>query len=121
MGAFRNKQKPEKARGGSKTADARRERRMELERRVLKSFIRVFCRNHHGAGQELCTDCADLQAYALKRLERCPYDPKPKCKKCPTHCYRPDYRMRIKEVMKYSGIYYVKRGRLDWLVRYFMI
>jgi len=29
-------------------------------------------------------------------------------------------RQRIKEVMKYSGKYYVKRGRLDWLVKYFL-
>jgi hypothetical protein len=121
MNALRGKQKTENAKGGSAGAAARRARRMELERRVLRSFIRVYCRNHHGTANELCADCADLQEYALKRLERCPYDPKPKCKKCPTHCYRPDYRRRIKEVMKFSGIYYVKRGRLDWLVRYFMI
>ena len=33
----------------------------------------------------------------------------------------PEYRAKIKEVMRFSGIYFVKRGRLDWLVRYFMM
>ena len=108
--------------GATTPADAaRRAVRIERERRVLRSFIEVYCRDHHGKAGGLCAECADLQEYALKRLEHCPYDPKPKCKKCPTHCYKPEYRQRIREVMKFSGIYFVKRGRLDWLVRYFMI
>ncbi len=87
---------------------------------ILKTFIGVYCRAHHGGGDELCGECADLQRYALKRLEKCPLDPKPKCRKCPVHCYAPDYRKRIKEVMRYSGMHFVKRGRLDWLVKYFL-
>jgi hypothetical protein len=46
-------------------------------------------------------------------------DPKPKCKDCPVHCYKSEYRRRIKEVMRFSGIYFVKRGRVDWLIKYF--
>ncbi|MBU0518176.1 nitrous oxide-stimulated promoter family protein [bacterium] len=53
--------------------------------------------------------------YAILRLKRCHYHPKPPCKQCPTHCYKPDMRQRIKEVMKFSGMYYVRRGRMDWL------
>jgi len=45
--------------------------------------------------------------------------PKPKCKDCPVHCYKIEYRRRIKEVMRFSGIYFVKRGRVDWLIKYF--
>ncbi|MFB3789218.1 MAG: nitrous oxide-stimulated promoter family protein [bacterium] len=88
---------------------------------ILNQFIQVYCRGHHGErGRDLCAECRDLLEYARTRVEKCPYEPKPKCKECPTHCYKPDYRQRMKEVMKYSGMYYVKRGRLDWLVRYFL-
>ena len=88
---------------------------------ILKKFIHVYCRGHHGRrGRELCVECLDLLNYARTRVEKCPYDPKPKCKECPTHCYKPDYRQRMKAVMRYSGMYYVKRGRIDWLIRYFL-
>lgn len=91
------------------------------ERDTLRKFIQVFCNQKHGTEkQTLCEECRDLLAYAEERLERCPLDPKPKCKNCPIHCYKAEYRQRIREVMKFSGIYFVKRGRLDWLVRYFI-
>ncbi len=91
------------------------------ETKVLQRFIAVYCRHHHESkGDSLCPDCADLQAYALGRLAKCPLDPKPKCKKCPIHCYKPEYQQKIREVMKFSGIHFVKRGRVDWLVKYFL-
>jgi hypothetical protein len=43
-------------------------------------------------------------------------DPKPMCKHCPSHCYRPSYRARIREVMKFSGRKMVLSGRLDFLL-----
>ncbi|MCX8038466.1 MAG: nitrous oxide-stimulated promoter family protein [Candidatus Sumerlaeia bacterium] len=91
------------------------------EMKIVERFVRVFCRHQHGTnGIGPCGECLDLIAYARKRLEKCPYDPKPKCKHCPTHCYRPDYRARMRAVMKFSGMHFVKRGRLDWLIRYFL-
>jgi len=93
----------------------------EKELRVLQRFVEVYCRKHHGTnGNAPCAECLNLLEYARGRLERCPYDPKPKCKDCSTHCYKPEYRQKIRDVMRFSGIYFVKRGRLDWLVRYFM-
>ncbi|HPM75723.1 MAG TPA: nitrous oxide-stimulated promoter family protein [bacterium] len=90
------------------------------EERVLRRFIEVYCRAHHHPGKGmLCPECDDLLQYSLGRLEKCPYDPKPKCKDCPTHCYRPDSREQIKKVMRFSGTFFVKRGRLDWLILYF--
>lgn len=96
-------------------------RLIKRERTVLERFIEVYCRRNHGTnGTGPCNECRDFLAYAQKRLEKCPYDPKPKCKDCPTHCYRPEYRDRIRAVMRFSGIHFVKRGRLDWLLRYFL-
>lgn len=93
--------------------------RRTRDRRILTTFIQVHCRTHHGTSDDLCPECADLLAYSRERLAQCPLDPKPKCKNCPVHCYRPDYRARIKEVMRFSGIHFIKRGRLDYLFLYF--
>lgn len=87
---------------------------------VLQRFTEVYCRKHHErASGSLCDECANLLRYARRRVEACPYDPKPKCKDCPTHCYSAANRQRIREIMRFSGMYYVKRGRIDWLLRYF--
>ncbi len=101
------------------TPDLAPQKRAELK--VLRRFVEVYCQEHHHppTGERLCAECAELLAYGQARLEKCPYDPKPTCKKCPVHCYRPDMRVRIREVMKFSGLYFIKRGRLDWVFRYF--
>ena len=92
----------------------------ERERKLLRRFIEVYCQEHHSPPDEsLCDDCQDLWNYARARLEKCPMDPKPKCKDCPNHCYKIEHRQQIQEVMRFSGLYFVKRGRLDWLLRYF--
>jgi len=88
---------------------------------VVRAFIGVYCRAHHAvAPGELCGDCSALLAYASARLRHCPYDPKPACKRCPAHCYRLSERARMKAVMRFSGMHFVKRGRLDWLAKYFL-
>ena len=102
--------------------EAKRERKIEADLALARRFTEVYCRRHrHNQGTPgLCTGCQELVDYARARLERCPYDPKPKCKKCPTHCYKPALREQMKQVMRFSGMHFVKRGRLDWLLRYFL-
>jgi predicted amidophosphoribosyltransferase len=91
------------------------------DRYVLEQFIGIYCRGKHRTKPDLlCPECADLLAYAAERLERCPRQPKPSCKHCPTHCYRPAYRDRIREVMRYSGKRLLLRGRLDLIRHYFL-
>jgi len=98
--------------------ETKKARRKQQE--VLDRFISVYCMKNHGTPKgELCDSCADLAAYSRARLERCPHDPKPACKNCPTHCYKPSYRSKIREVMRFSGMHFVKRGRLDWVLKYF--
>jgi hypothetical protein len=106
--------------------------------RVLGDFISVFCREQHNTQDKapfpvkdvrlnkylgdknltLCKDCARLINHSIAKLLLCPYDPKPKCRKCETHCYAPGYRERIQEVMRFSGPYMIKHGRLDMLLHY---
>lgn len=88
---------------------------------ILRKFVGVYCRKKHGGhGPAPCEACQDLLRYARSRLEKCPFEAKPKCKDCSVHCYAAPYRTTIRQVMRFSGMHFVKRGRLDWLLRYFL-
>ena len=77
---------------------------MNLEARTVEAMIRMYCRDHHGPSAEICSHCAELLAYALQRIEKCPFGKdKPACSKCTVHCYAPDRRERIRTVMRYAG------------------
>ena len=108
--------------------------------RVLGDFISIFCRENHRAKAKdtfpikdsrlhqtlgdknlaLCQDCTRLLNHGTAKLLLCPYDPKPMCKKCATHCYAPGYREKIRQVMRFSGLYLIKHGRLDLMVHYLL-
>ncbi|MGD2103939.1 MAG: nitrous oxide-stimulated promoter family protein [Anaerolineae bacterium] len=79
-------------------------RRISREKKTVEAMIRIACRGRHGARDELCEGCERLLHYALKRLDRCPFQAgKPTCAECPIHCYRPFERERIQVVMRYAG------------------
>ena len=79
-------------------------RRIAREQATVTAMIRTFCRSLHASRGELCPECAELQAYAIGRLARCPFgQDKPTCSNCPIHCYKPQLRERIREVMRYAG------------------
>jgi hypothetical protein len=78
-------------------------RRFARERKTVQAMIEMYCADHHGAGG-LCQECAELADYADRRLDLCPYGPdKPTCTNCPIHCYRPEPREKMREVMRYAG------------------
>ena len=86
---------------------------------ILEQFIHIYCRGKHRTPKnDLCDDCKSLLSYARKRLERCPQDPKPSCKHCEIHCYKPAYRDKIREVMRYSGKRLIMRGRFNLIYHY---
>ena len=105
---------------------------VDKDNRILAEFIRVFCNRRHGTqpkfiwnevdlgikSPQLCDDCSKLLSYSVARRELCPLGPKPSCKNCEIHCYAPEYRQKIREVMKYSGKYLILHGRLDLLFHY---
>lgn len=52
----------------------------------------------------LCAECEALLRYSQARLDSCPFDgSKKSCRKCSIHCYSPEMREKIREVMRYSG------------------
>lgn len=78
--------------------------RIDRERKTLEAMIRIFCRDRHRTKDEICRDCAGLLAYAVKRLDKCPFGMnKPACADCTVHCYRPDMREQVRAVMRYAG------------------
>jgi hypothetical protein len=107
--------------------------------RVLTDFIYIYCRENHGTENKdifpikddrlrqalgdkhlvLCQDCCKLLNHGIAKLIMCPYNPKPMCKKCPAYCYAPGYRERIRKVMRFSGQYLIKHGRLDLIFHYY--
>ena len=68
-------------------------------------MIKKYCHGKHGTkGEELCEECRALTEYALFRLEKCPFKVNKKfCSFCKIHCYKPDMREKIKDVMKWAG------------------
>ncbi len=78
--------------------------RIRREKRTVSLMIHLYCRAKSETGGELCPDCAELHDYAMQRLEKCPFAPdKPACADCRVHCYQPEMRERIREVMRYAG------------------
>jgi hypothetical protein len=77
--------------------------RIEHEGKTVKTMIAMYCHsNHRSAG--LCTECSELEEYATKRLDNCPFrGGKTTCTRCRVHCYKPEMRERIRVVMRYSG------------------
>jgi hypothetical protein len=78
--------------------------RVRRERQTVVSMIRIYCRDRHPTRGVLGDDCAQLQAYALVRLDHCLFGAdKPTCAHCPVHCYKPERREQIRAVMRYAG------------------
>lgn len=73
------------------------------ELHTVELMIRLYCRHKEG-NRELCPQCRELLEYASSRLARCPFqDNKPTCRLCKVHCYKPEKREQIRQVMRYAG------------------
>jgi hypothetical protein len=75
------------------------------EKKTIAVMVEMFCQDHHGgSGDKLCADCTALLDYAHERLDKCPFGPeKGPCSKCHVHCYKPEMRQGVREVMRYAG------------------
>ena len=79
--------------------------RITREKEMLPEMVKIYCHGVHKSKKgTLCKDCQELTDYALFRLDHCRWgNDKNFCSQCPCHCYKPDMRSNIKEVMRYSG------------------
>jgi len=81
-------------------------------------MIGLYCHAHHSppgdAAHRLCPECTGLLSYAHARLAACRFgNQKPTCKRCPVHCYAPNRRQAIREVMQYAGPRMILHHPLD--------
>jgi len=88
------------------------EAKREDEKKTVSFMIWIYCRGNHKDRNPghikgfMCDECRNLAEYAKMRSEKCPYianGTKTFCSSCKTHCYKPEYREKIKKVMRYSG------------------
>ena len=79
--------------------------RISREKTVVSQMIAIYCRSCHKTKDGgLCDECRALRDYAHRRLDRCPKgDSKSSCRKCDIHCYSPEKRNQIREVMRQVG------------------
>ncbi|MHC4472071.1 MAG: nitrous oxide-stimulated promoter family protein [Planctomycetota bacterium] len=117
-------------------ATAEHVREISGDLKVLGKFVETYCKHHHDAPRapfrmsgidlsptklgrrRVCEDCRRLLAHAVVKRARCPLDPKPACRLCTVHCYSPDYRQQVREVMKFSGRHLILRGHLHLLFHF---
>ena len=87
-------------------------RSWEKEKKLIPIMITMYCKGNHKIERkkqcighsDTCTECKELIEYVLCRLETCPFKENKKfCSFCKVHCYKPEMRMKIKSVMRYSG------------------
>ena len=91
---------------------------------VLK-FIQYYCEHEHSESikinqtiklsynyedlktelnYELCEECKSTFHYSYVKLQECPHDEKPSCRKCPHPCYGKKEWKHLAKIMKYSGM-----------------
>ncbi len=113
-------------------------KKMKKDISILSLFVDIYCKNFHKnrekriveargilkefskeISKSLCDDCEKLLLHSVVKRVICPFEPKPACKKCPDNCYSNGFREKMKEVMRFSGAYLIKKGRLDYIFKYF--
>jgi len=77
--------------------------KIENENKTVGVMIDIYCHKHHGT-HSICDSCNEIKKYSFERLSKCQFgEHKPSCKKCSVHCYKPEKRAQIKEIMRFSG------------------
>ena len=84
------------------------EKKRLKEQQVVEEMIRLYCRKNHKEiyrqTGDMCPECRALTDYAQLRSAKCPFmETKTFCAKCKVHCYKPEMREKIREVMRFSG------------------
>ena len=83
-----------------KSAEDKRTR----EKEMVSQTIELYCKKNHHTHGELCPECQRLKEYARTRSDKCPFmETKTFCSNCKVHCYKPEMREKIREVMRFSG------------------
>lgn len=84
------------------------EKKRRKEQYVVEEMVNLYCRKNHAAyskaEKKMCPECQTLSDYAKLRSEKCPFmEHKTFCANCKVHCYKPEMREKIRQVMRFSG------------------
>lgn len=84
------------------------EKKRQKEQYVVEEMIRLYCRKNHPKEKrqegQMCLECQALSDYAKQRSQKCPFmEEKTFCANCKVHCYKPQMREQIRQVMRFSG------------------
>ncbi len=76
----------------------------EREKATVSEMIALYCKKQHKTKSGLCPECTELNEYARLRSDKCPFmETKTFCSNCKVHCYKPEMREKIRQVMRFSG------------------
>lgn len=76
----------------------------QREKEMVGQMIALYCKKKHRCREGLCPTCTALRDYAFNRSDRCPFmETKTFCSNCKVHCYRPQMREQIRQVMRFCG------------------
>ena len=79
----------------------------EKEKQIVDLMIHLYCRKKHKTVEKhhgLCEECEKLRDYAAMRVDKCPFmETKTFCSNCRVHCYKPQMREEIRNVMRFAG------------------
>lgn len=88
----------------SKMSAEKIQSKREQEKEVVSLMIGLHCKKKHKTKCVLCDECKKLDDYAKLRSDKCPFmETKTFCSNCKVHCYKPEMREKIREVMRFSG------------------
>ncbi len=97
------------------------ESKREKEKRIVGEMIKLYCKKNHKTKEDLCSECLALREYAYTRSDKCPFmETKTFCSNCKVHCYKPEMREKIRQVMRFSGprmIFYHPFMAVDHLIQ----
>lgn len=78
-------------------------KKIEREKQTVSRMIQLYSL-HKLKTESLPEELKELELYAHNKLNKCKFqEKKPQCKKCPIHCYKPDMRNKIREIMRWTG------------------
>ena len=78
--------------------------RIKREKKTIDAMVQFFCKKKHKAKGELCPECTEFLAYAMLRLDRCPFqERKSTWESAPSTATALSMREKAKNIMRYSG------------------
>ena len=80
------------------------ETKRQREKALVGEMIALYCKKRHGGKHGLCPECQALLDYAPSPRDQSPVmETNTYYSKCPVHCYKPEMREKIRQVMAFAG------------------